>query len=195
MEEAGRNGARRRLLELAALESSILDAVPQAIVGLHNRQIIFANNAVRDVFGWDSRELVGRSVTVFYRSDEESDEIARYFYATLQRQRTFVNEFPCRHKDGRDILCRMRAARIGEKLIERRIVITYEDITEKKRADEELKLSREKLRNLSLHLQSVREKEAPASHGRSTTNSGSRSPLSRWIFPGSTINSRKPSPC
>lgn len=151
---------RERLLEFTALESSILDAVPQAIVGLHNRRIIFANNAIKGTFGWSREELIGKNVTIFYRSEKESKEIARYFYSTLKRQRTFVNEFPCRRKDGKDILCRMRAARIGDELKERRIVITYEDITEKRLAEEELKRSREQLRSLSAHLQSVREKES-----------------------------------
>jgi len=157
---AEHGATHERLQELAALESSILDAVPQAIVGLHNRRIIFANNAVKDTFGWNRAELVGQSVTVFYRNKKESSQIARYFYTTLKRQRTFVVEFPCRRKDGADILCRMRAARIGDKLIEGRIVITYEDITEQKRAAQELERSREQLRNLSTHLQSVREKES-----------------------------------
>jgi PAS domain S-box-containing protein len=152
--------ARERFLELAALESSILDAVPQAIVGLHNRRIIFANNAIKGTFGWSREELIGKSVTIFYRSEKEAKEIARYFYSTLKRQRTFVNEFSCRRKDGKDILCRMRAARIGDKLVEKRIVITYEDITEKRRAEEELERSREQLRKLSAHLQQVREKES-----------------------------------
>jgi len=150
---------KERLLELAALESSILDAVPQAIVGLHKRRIIFANNAVRDTFGWDPEELIGKSVTLLYRNKEESEEIARYFYSTLKRQRTFVNEFPCRRKDGKDILCRMRAARIGDRLKERRIVVAYEDITERRRAEEELERSHRRLRNLSAHLQSAREEE------------------------------------
>ncbi len=150
----------KRYPKLEDLESSILDAVPQAIVGLHNRHIFFANNAVEWTFGWTPEELIGKSVTIFYRTEKESEEIARYFYTTLKRQRTFVNEFNCRHKNGRDILCRMRAARIGDRLVERRIVITYEDITQKKRAEKELKRSREQLRNLSLHLQSVREKES-----------------------------------
>ncbi|HPI92944.1 MAG TPA: PAS domain-containing sensor histidine kinase [Deltaproteobacteria bacterium] len=151
---------RKSILELAALESSILDAVPQAIVGLHNRLIIFANNAVKDTFGWDREELIGRNVNLFYRNDREANDIADYFYSTLAHQRTFVNDFCCRHKDGRDILCRMRAARIGEELSERRIVITYEDITEKIRAEKELQQSREQLRNLSIHLQTIREKES-----------------------------------
>jgi PAS domain S-box-containing protein len=151
--------ARTRLEELEALESSILDAIPHAVIGLHNREFIFANNAVRSVFGWRPEELIGKGVRLLYRSDEDSEAIARKFYATLEIQRTFAMEFPCRRKDGEDILCMVRASRIGESLRERRIVVTYEDITERRRAEEELERSREELRNLSSHLQSVRERE------------------------------------
>ena len=146
--------------ELDALKASILDAIPQAVVGLQDRQINFANTAVEEVFGWRPEDLIGKSVTLFYRNDKEADEIGRYFYSTLEHQRTFVSEFHCRRKDGLDILCRMRSSRIGDRLKDRGIVITYEDITEQRRAVEELANSREQLRNLSSHLQSVREKES-----------------------------------
>ncbi len=152
--------AKESLQELNALKSSILDAIPQAVVGLQNRRINFANAAVEEVFGWRPEDLIGKSVTRFYRNEKEAEEIGRHFYSTLEHQRTFVSEFHCRHKDGRDILCRMRSSRIGERLKDRGIVITYEDITEQRRAEEELANSREQLRNLSIHLQSVREKES-----------------------------------
>ncbi len=152
--------AKMSLQDFDALKASILDAIPQAVVGLENRRINFANTAVEEVFGWKPEELIGRSVTVFYRNEKEAEEIGQQFYTTLEHQRTFVSEYNCRRKDGRDILCRMRSARIGDALKQRRIVITYEDITEQRKAEQELANSREQLRNLSIHLQSVREKES-----------------------------------
>lgn len=160
MDITERKEASHRLEELEALESSILDAIPQAVVGLHERRINFANSAVKIVFGWHREELIGRSITIFYRNEEEADEIGRRFYSALVQQRTYETEFPCRRKDGSEILCRMKASRIGEKLREKRIVLTFEDITEQKKAQEELERSRQELRNLSVHLQSVREKES-----------------------------------
>lgn len=151
--------ARSRLEELEALESSILDAIPHAVIGLHNRVFIFANNAVEQVFGWRPEELIGKKVRLLYRSEEDYDEIAHRFYTALETQRTYSTEFPARRKDGQEILCMMQASRIGEILRERRIVVTYENITERKRAQQELEKSREQLRNLSLHLQSIREEE------------------------------------
>jgi len=154
-----RKEANRRLEELEALESSILDAIPQAVVGLHERRINFANNAVKVIFGWHRRELIGQGISLIYRNEKESDKIASAFYSSLEHQRTYETEFPCLRKDGQEILCRMKASRIGEKLREKRIVVTYEDITAEKKALEELERSREELRNLSIHLQTVREEE------------------------------------
>jgi len=159
MDVTERKEAGRRLEELEALESSILDAIPQAVLGLHKRRINFANNAVKVIFGWHREEMIGKSIAMIYRNLTESDQIAEIFYTTLERQRTFETEFPCIRKDGREILCRMKAARIGEKLRENRIVVTYEDITVQKKAQQELERSREELRNLSGHLQFVREEE------------------------------------
>jgi len=159
MDVTERKEASRRLEELEALESSILDAIPQAVVGLHERRINFANHAVKLIFGWHREELIGRSIRMIYRNEEEADKIGDAFYSRLEHQRTFETEFPCLRKDGQEILCRIKASRIGEKLREKRIVVTYEDITAEKKAQEDLERSREELRNLSIHLQSVREEE------------------------------------
>lgn len=159
MNLTGQKEARSRLEELEALESSILDAIPHAVIGLRNRTSIFANNAVRTVFGWTPEELIGRNVRLLYRSDAEYEEIGRRFYQVLEKQRTCHFEFPGRRKDGVDILCMVRASRIGGTLREGRIVVTYEDITERVAAEKELESSREALRSLSAHLQRVREEE------------------------------------
>lgn len=160
MDITERKEAGRRLEELEALESSILDAIPQAVLGLHERRINFANHAVKIIFGWHREELIGKSIRMIYRNEDEADKIGDIFYSTLERQRTYETEYPCLCKDGREIICRMKASRIGEKLREKRIVVTFEDITEQKKAQEELERSRQELRNLSVHLQSVREEES-----------------------------------
>ena len=46
---------------LEALEASILEAIPHAVIGLQDRRIIFANDGVQTVFGWKSRDLIGMS--------------------------------------------------------------------------------------------------------------------------------------
>ena len=151
--------ARNKLAELEALEASILEAIPHAVIGLQDRRIIFANDRVEAVFGWRAKDLIGKSTRVLYQTDEGYEAIARDLYSVLEKKRTFRSEFPCRRRDGTGIECMVSAARIGTQLKQKNIVITYEDITDRKRAETEIERSREQLRNLSAHLQSVREKE------------------------------------
>ena len=136
----------RQLEEMQTLEASILDALPVAVLVLRERKIQFANRAVERVFGWKPDELLGRGTRILYRSDAEYEEIGRHFYPVLEEQRTFSEEFPCRHRDGHDILCFVSTSRIGTTLQEKGIVATYEDISVRKRAEDALKESEENLR-------------------------------------------------
>ena len=75
--EKERNRAEQVLREMESLESSLLTAIPHAIIGLEDRRIIFANPSVEYVFGWKPEELTGKSTRYLYRSDREYEEIGR----------------------------------------------------------------------------------------------------------------------
>jgi PAS domain S-box-containing protein len=151
--------ARQRLEELEELEASILDAIPHAVIGFEKRHIIFANNAVEDVFGWTPQELIGKLSRLLYRNDEEYEEIGGIFYNLREDQRTHAEEFPCRTKDGTDIICMMSASVIGKSIKDRKVVVVYENITERKKAREKLLEYHENLRSLASELSMTEERE------------------------------------
>ena len=132
---------RARLQTLEALKLSFLDAIPHAAVGLHNREIVFANTSVENVFGWRAEDLVGKTTRILYRSDEEYQEIGRCVYSVLKDQRTCSFEIPCLRMDGREITVQLTASRIGDSLEEGKIIAIYEDITKRKRAEKALRES------------------------------------------------------
>jgi PAS domain S-box-containing protein len=134
------------LRALEELESSILSAIPHAVIGMKERSIIFANDAVTAVFGWKPKELIGKNTRVLYRSDEDYHEIGKRFYPTLAKQRFHREEFHCRRKDGKDIVCMVSTARIGSDLTDKKIVAIYEDVTELKQAGAQIKESEERYR-------------------------------------------------
>ncbi len=138
MDVTAHREAMEKLRDLQALQNSILDALPIAVLGMHDRRIVLANNAVEAVFGWKPEELIGRNSRVLYRNDKDYQEIGKGVYKALQKKRTHTLEFPCRRKDGENIICLLSVARIGEYLKDRRIIATYEDITERKRAEQGL---------------------------------------------------------
>ncbi len=135
--------AKQVLEDLVALEESILDAIPTAVLVLRRRRIEFANDAAESVFGWKPAELIGKNTRILYRSEEEYRQIGMLLYETLKKYRSFTHEFPCVRKDGSEILCVMRSARIGDELKDQSVVAAYEDITERTRAEKEL-IKREK---------------------------------------------------
>lgn len=151
--------AQSKLAELEALEASILESIPHAVIGLRDRKIFFANDGVEKVFGWKPKELIGQEPRLLSRTQEEFEVIDKLLYSTLERRRTFAVEYPCRRKDGAEIQCTISAARIGERLENQSIVVTFENITYRKHFEKEIELSRGRLRDLSMHLQTVREKE------------------------------------
>ncbi len=126
------------LKQLQELQSSILSAIPHAIVGLKDRTIFFANEAVERVFGWKPDEIIGQKTQLLYRSEKDYEEIGRHFYPLLEKQRTHTEDFPCRRKDGEEILCRISASVIGKGMLEKGIVVMYEDITKHKKVENNL---------------------------------------------------------
>lgn len=148
MDVTAHREAMEKLRDLQALQNSILDALPIAVLGMHDRRIVLANNAVEAVFGWKPEELIGRNSRVLYRNDKDYQEIGKGVYKALQKKRTHTLEFPCRRKDGENIICLLSVARIGEYLKDRRIIATYEDITERKRAEQALEESERTLKEL-----------------------------------------------
>jgi PAS domain S-box-containing protein len=136
------------LNKLEEMESSILSAIPHAVIGLKERITIFANDSVEDVFGWKPEELIGSSTRVLYRTDVDYERLGSMLYKVLERKKVHNLEVPCRHKDGRDIICRLNVSRIGTNLTDKQIVVMYEDITDRKRIENALRESEEKYRNI-----------------------------------------------
>ena len=98
MDITAQKEAQSKLTELEALEASILESIPSAVIGLRDRRIYFANDGVEKVFGWKAKELIGQSTRILYRSDDEYDVIAQLLYSTLERRRTFPWSTPAAGK-------------------------------------------------------------------------------------------------
>ncbi|MFB3925317.1 MAG: PAS domain S-box protein [Syntrophales bacterium] len=163
MDITERKEAQEKLERMEDMEASILDASPNAVLGLRNHIILFANRAAENIFGWSPDELIGKNIRILYRTDEEYEEIARKFILALTKKKIHSEEFPYRHKDGRDIICRVRIARIGTKAgrdsKEQDMVAGFEDITEQKKIEEKLIELNRQLRFFESELSNAEERE------------------------------------
>ena len=133
------------------LEKSIFLSVPHGLFGVEQRRIFFANDAMEEVFGWKREELIGKSTRILFRNDAEWEEYGAMLYSRLKKMpvATFESSVLFVRKDGKEILCRNSVSRFGEELGEtNKIVATFEDITDRRRAEEALQESELKYRSL-----------------------------------------------
>jgi two-component system cell cycle sensor histidine kinase/response regulator CckA len=146
--ESQREAAIEALQVIRERERGILLSVPHALFGVEQRRIFFANDAMEAVFGWKPEELTGKSTRVIFRTDEEWHEYGTFLYSRLATKPVVVFEWgiPFVRKDGSEFFCRMSVSRTGAELGEnRRIVATFEDITDRKQAEEEKRRLEERL--------------------------------------------------
>lgn len=121
-------------------------------------KILDCNESFVRLMGYDSREEILKHSTLdFYFSPHDREK----FIAQLQEKGVLTNfEICLRRKDGSPVWTLANVVLIkGEKDTPAIIQGTSVDITEQKKVDEELKSSRDELRSLYAHLQSVREEE------------------------------------
>jgi len=143
--------AQHALEESRELERSILLSVPHGLFGVERRRIFFANDAMEAVFGWKPQELIGKSTRIIFRNDREWQEYGAMLYTRLEVESDFIFEWdkPFVRKDGREIYCRMSISRTGEELSESwRIVATFEDITERRRMEQDLRDAEQRYRSI-----------------------------------------------
>ncbi|HEX4646997.1 MAG TPA: PAS domain S-box protein, partial [Verrucomicrobiae bacterium] len=160
LREAKVRRERQRARDAALRWASIVVASDDAIIGRTLDGIITSwNPGAERLFGYTAEEMRGRSTVMlvpFDRAEEEQGIVARL----KQGRRVDPFETVRIRKDGKRIDVSLTISPILD--ANGRIVGSSKiarDITEQKRSEEALRASREQLRALAAHLQSVREEE------------------------------------
>ena len=140
-----RDITRRKLAEEALRQSeaalhSVFQSVPVGICIMKNRVFERVNDSWCKGIGYPEKSLLGQSPRMLYESDEEYDRVGRELYAHLQDGRLATTETRLRRCDGafRDVV--MTAALLQAGNPTAGTVVSIHDVTERKRAEEELHL-------------------------------------------------------
>lgn len=135
-----------RELRLRALLSGMLDAVvaidPSGIVR-------FTSDSVREIFGWEPSELVGRNVSVLLPEPHRSlhdDYLARYRETGETWILNTTREFEARHRNGHKFWIELSVSRIDVPGLEPLFCGAFRDITERKNAHRIVRESEQRFR-------------------------------------------------
>lgn len=160
-----RKQAEEALRRLSHRNELILEAAGEGIYGLNTSgNAIFVNQAAARMTGWSVKELIGRPVhdLLHYAKPDGTPyprEECPVHASFVDGESHRVDNEVFWRKDGTAFPVEYLSTplREGDELVG--AVLTFSDVTERRRAEERLKTSREQLRALSARLQLAREEE------------------------------------
>ena len=138
-----RHHAQRVLREVAAQQEAILETSLVGIMVLHNRIITRVNRRMAEMLGYTPDELVGWSPERLHLSHDQFVEFGEKFYWRLAEREMVHVEYPLRHRSGRTVWCLFNGKAIDPPDLGRGAVWVIDDITERKRAEADLREAKE----------------------------------------------------
>jgi PAS domain S-box-containing protein len=124
---------------------SIIRVSPIGIGVVHERVFFEVNARLCQITGYTSEELIGQSARMLYRTQEEYDRVGLMKYAMIQDRGTGSVETQWQRKDGELIDVLLRSTPLDPDDLSKGITFTALEITARKRAEEALRESEERL--------------------------------------------------
>jgi diguanylate cyclase (GGDEF)-like protein/PAS domain S-box-containing protein len=153
--------AEEELQRVMAEQHALLNNVSVGIQFTRERKTVRCNQRFEEMFGYSPGAAVGAPTRDLYFTEAEYEEITRN-YGDLDQGRTDVREQWLRRMDGSGFWCRITGRAVSAGDPAKGYVWLFEDITERKRADEALaRLVREQdavLQNALIGIIFVRER-------------------------------------
>jgi PAS domain S-box-containing protein len=144
MDITDRRRATQALTESEATLKSIFRAAPTGIGMVANRMLGRVNERLCEMVGYSSDELVGQSARIIYPSEEEFKGVGEEKYAQIRERGTGTVETRWQRKDGSIIDVLLSSTPIDSADPSGGVTFTALDITDRKRAEEALRVSEEK---------------------------------------------------
>jgi PAS domain S-box-containing protein len=139
---AARLAGERREHEL------ILDSINVGIVMLVDRKQLWVNRWMEEFSGYTNAEMVGESTRMYYPSDEAFEEFGRVATRVMADGRPFETDVELRRKDGTAVWVKYNGRWVDPAYRSKGILAVVSDKTAQRHADEALRASEARFRNL-----------------------------------------------
>ncbi|MDR5171082.1 response regulator [Methylobacillus flagellatus] len=123
-------------------QKALFDSAPLGIIELKNRRVVQCNRKFETMLGYQSGELLGHSTREWFSNDEDFAAVGKG-YEVLRRGETYTGEHQFTRKDGSKFWCRIFGHAVDIDDPEHHSVWQFEDVTEKRAAEEQLHLARD----------------------------------------------------
>ena len=133
---------RGRLKDSFAEQQAILNNVQVGVIFARDRIIQVANRHAEAIFGYGPGEMNGRLSRILYVSEEQFIEVgARAYKAVAALNGSFEEELRLNRRDGTKFWAFLRGCALDPAKPQDGSIWVFEDITEKRHADDQLRLA------------------------------------------------------
>ncbi|KQQ45830.1 diguanylate cyclase [Duganella sp. Leaf126] len=130
-----------RIEALLAEQSAILDNVMFGVMFVRNRHIVSVNRRCEELFGYAPGAMVGSSTAILFPTPLEFEAAGARQYPSLSEGSYFNEERHYLRQDGSSFWCMVSGYALDHLRANEGSIWVYADITERKEAEEKLRLS------------------------------------------------------
>lgn len=123
--------------------NAIFDSAPLGIAEFRERHLVRCNRQWEIMLGYKPGELDGKSSRIWFTDDENYLRLGWIAYPILAKGETYSGDWLLKRKDNGIFWCRMTAHAINPQDALKSSVWQFEDITEKRLAEEQLRQARD----------------------------------------------------
>ena len=144
--------AQSALRKNEAMLQSILKAAPVGIAFGRERTLQWSNEYYQRMTGYGEDDVSGRTARLLYESEEEFQRVGKALYGSIGKDGIGEAQTRWKRQDGSMIDVLLSVAPLYSDDAAQGVVISALDVTEKKKADEALRASEARYRELADHL-------------------------------------------
>lgn len=126
-------------------EQALLEIALVGVAFVCDREILRCNRRFAQMFGYAPEELAGKSIRVIFPSNEDFAATCVRAYRALETLGSYREERAFMRKDGGEIWCSFAGQPIGAEKANGEIIWIAEDLSERRRAESDLRRSEERL--------------------------------------------------
>jgi len=143
---------REELVQVSRQQRAILDNAGIGITFVRERRQVWCNRRMGEIFGYSLKEMAGQGTRMFYGDDAAYENTGREAYRGIAGGAVFATELQMRRRDGSSFWAKVQGSAVSPGDPGAGSIWTIENISERVRAEEELRLRQAQLEELNRSL-------------------------------------------